>query len=100
MAMVTRVMADQVRKTEEHINWLIAFTLLSPMVPATCRADLLTNAGLVSKVSMQGRVDGPFFLPAGWEVVQLAVHQTLDLIILVRVQASQPIFLSPRKTKA
>ena len=27
-----------------------------------------------------------------WEVVQLAVHQILDLIILVRVQASQPIF--------
>jgi hypothetical protein len=26
-----------------------------------------------------------------WEVVQLAVHQILDLIILVRVQASQPI---------
>jgi hypothetical protein len=25
-----------------------------------------------------------------WEVVQLAVHQILDLIILVRVQASQP----------
>jgi hypothetical protein len=33
-----------------------------------------------------------------WEVVQSAVHQTLNLIILVRVQASQPIFLSPRKT--
>jgi hypothetical protein len=31
-------------------------------------------------------------LPLGWEVVQLAVHQILDLIILVRVQASQPIF--------
>src|SRR5207245_543460 len=28
--------------------------------------------------------------PYGWEVVQSAVHQTLDLIILVRVQASQP----------
>src|SRR5579875_4232408 len=27
-----------------------------------------------------------------WEVVQLVVHQTLDLIILVRVQASQPNF--------
>src|SRR5271170_7471606 len=34
----------------------------------------------------------PFLLsPVGWEVVQLAVHQILDLIILVRVQASQPI---------
>jgi hypothetical protein len=33
-------------------------------------------------------------LPAAlrWEVVQLAVHQILDLIILVRVQASQPLF--------
>ena len=30
----------------------------------------------------------PFFLsPLCWEVVQLAVHQILDLIILVRVQA-------------
>jgi hypothetical protein len=26
----------------------------------------------------------------GWEVVQLAVHQPLELTILVRVQASQP----------
>ncbi len=33
-----------------------------------------------------------YFAPLGWEVVQLAVHQTLDLIILVRVQASQPKF--------
>src|ERR1700740_1747358 len=30
--------------------------------------------------------------PCNWEVVQSVVHQTLDLIILVRVQASQPIF--------
>ena len=30
------------------------------------------------------------FCPTAWEVVQLAVHQILDLIILVRVQASQP----------
>jgi len=29
-------------------------------------------------------------LARDWEVVQLAVHQILDLIILVRVQASQP----------
>jgi hypothetical protein len=36
----------------------------------------------------------------GWEVVQLAVHQTLDLIILVRVQASQPIFLNPKHNTA
>ena len=28
----------------------------------------------------------------GWEVVQLVGLQTLDLAILVRVQASQPIF--------
>jgi hypothetical protein len=27
-----------------------------------------------------------------WEVVQLAVQQILDLLILVRVQASQPHF--------
>lgn len=30
------------------------------------------------------------FFVVCWEVVQLAVHQILDLIILVRVQASQP----------
>jgi hypothetical protein len=30
-----------------------------------------------------------------WEVVQLVGHQALGLIILVRVQASQPIF-NPR----
>ena len=32
-----------------------------------------------------------FFSSLGWEVVQSVGHQTLDLIILVRVQASQPI---------
>ena len=37
------------------------------------------------------------FFVVCWEVVQLAVHQILDLIILVRVQASQPIFLTPQK---
>jgi hypothetical protein len=31
-----------------------------------------------------------FFASPGWEIVQLAVHQILDLIILVRVQVSQP----------
>jgi hypothetical protein len=30
-------------------------------------------------------------LSPGWEVVQLVGLQTLDLAILVRVQASQPI---------
>ena len=30
--------------------------------------------------------------PNGWEVVQSVGLQTLDLAILVRVQASQPIF--------
>jgi hypothetical protein len=30
--------------------------------------------------------------PIGWEVVQLVGLQTLTLAILVRVQASQPIF--------
>jgi hypothetical protein len=38
----------------------------------------------------------PIFL-ISWEVVQLAVQQILDLLILVRVQASQPTFLTPRK---
>ena len=31
--------------------------------------------------------------PIGWEVVQLVGLQTLDLAILVRVQASQPKFI-------
>src|ERR1700721_2775731 len=31
-----------------------------------------------------------------WEVVQLAVQQILDLLILVRVQASQPFFETTR----
>jgi hypothetical protein len=30
------------------------------------------------------------FIPPGWEVVQLVGLQTLNLAILVRVQASQP----------
>ena len=56
-------------------------------------AGLLTKIRSVGKV-VQGRANGPFLLPAAlrWEVVQLAVHQILDLIILVRVQASQPLF--------
>ena len=32
----------------------------------------------------------PNSAPIGWEVVQLVGLQTLDLAILVRVQASQP----------
>jgi hypothetical protein len=56
------------------------------------RLRWLTNFASASKV-VQGRASGPFLLsPLGWEVVQLAVHQILDLIILVRVQASQPKF--------
>ncbi len=35
-----------------------------------------------------------------WEVVQLVGLQTLDLAILVRVQASQPIFLLLPKTSS
>ena len=55
-------------------------------------AGRLTKTFPTGKV-VQGRAHGPFFLsPACWEVVQLAVHQILDLIILVRVQAPQPIF--------
>jgi hypothetical protein len=56
------------------------------------RLRWLTNSASASKV-VQGRASGPFLLsPLRWEVVQLAVHQILDLIILVRVQASQPNF--------
>jgi hypothetical protein len=55
-------------------------------------AGQLTKTLSPGKV-VKGRAHGPFFLsPTCWEVVQLAVHQILDLIILVRVQASQPIF--------
>jgi hypothetical protein len=58
------------------------------------RLRWLTNSASASKV-VQGRASGPFLLSAfSWEVVQLAVHQILDLIILVRVQASQPILLN------
>jgi hypothetical protein len=32
------------------------------------------------------------FVPPRWEVVQLVGLQTLTLAILVRVQASQPLF--------
>ena len=61
--------------------------------------QVLTKLSSVGKV-VQGRANDPFLLPAlRWEVVQLAVHQILDLIILVRVQASQPVFLSPRRTR-
>jgi hypothetical protein len=43
-----------------------------------------------------GRFGDPFFLSlAGWEVVQSVGHQPLELIILVRVQASQPISAHP-----
>src|SRR2546428_12625291 len=41
---------------------------------------------------LQGQLALPGALSLGWEVVQSVGHQTLDLIILVRVQASQPIF--------
>jgi hypothetical protein len=41
-----------------------------------------------------GRAHDPFFFsPIGWEVVQSVGHQPLELTILVRVQASQPISL-------
>ena len=44
-------------------------------------AERLTNALPPGKV-VEGRAHGPFFLSANcWEVVQLAVHQILDLII-------------------
>jgi len=51
-------------------------------------------------------VSDPFLLSlvmlcrGGWEVVQLAVHQILDLIILVRVQASQPNRYRNKSNKA
>ncbi len=60
----------------------------------------LTDSRLLSKVNKQGREAATMFMAErpisfvsrNWEVVQSAVHQTLTLIILVRVQASQPNF--------
>jgi hypothetical protein len=43
-------------------------------------------------VPILGKVLRFLFVPPRWEVVQLVGLQTLDLAILVRVQASQPIF--------
>jgi hypothetical protein len=65
----------------------------------------LTESNFLSKVMTLGREPGDnsryfaahFFRSHCWEVVQSAVHQTLTLIILVRVQASQPNFLSRAK---
>jgi hypothetical protein len=58
-------------------------------VASNCpRSPRLTNARFLFRV-LAGVVRRPFFV-GRWEVVQSVVHQTLDLIILVRVQASQP----------
>src|ERR1700682_683136 len=46
----------------------------------------------VAAVPITGKVLRFVFSPPRWEVVQLVGLQTLDLAILVRVQASQPIF--------
>jgi hypothetical protein len=43
-------------------------------------------------VPILGKVLRFLFVPPRWEVVQLVGLQTLDLAILVRVQASQPTF--------
>ncbi len=45
-------------------------------------------------VPITGKVLRFLFVPACWEVVQSVGLQTLDLAILVRVQASQPKFFS------
>jgi hypothetical protein len=52
----------------------------------------LTKTGNVNTVEMRAVLAARWIFAACWEVVQSVVHQTLDLIILVRVQASQPIF--------
>ena len=44
----------------------------------------------IAAVPITGKVLRFVFLPPRWEVVQLVGLQTLDLAILVRVQASQP----------
>src|SRR6202163_322505 len=45
----------------------------------------------IAAVPAQPDVSRFLFIPPGWEVVQLVGLQTLNLAILVRVQASQPI---------
>ena len=46
--------------------------------------------GRIAAVPITGKVLRFVFSPPRWEVVQLVGLQTLDLAILVRVQASQP----------
>ena len=46
-------------------------------------------------VPIHGKVPRFLFVPSCWEVVQLVGLQTLDLAILVRVQASQPKSTDP-----
>jgi hypothetical protein len=48
-------------------------------------------------VPILGKVLRFVFIPPRWEVVQLVGLQTLDLAILVRVQASQPKFDIPHR---
>jgi hypothetical protein len=54
----------------------------------------LTNGSRAVKVDAGRPLRRTAFLlsPIGWEVMQLVAWQTLTLLILVRVQASQPNF--------
>jgi hypothetical protein len=56
--------------------------------------ERLTNGTPAVKVDAGRPLRRTAFLlsPIGWEVMQLVAWQTLTLLILVRVQASQPNF--------
>ena len=68
----------------EHNPATMQPELTEPVVPITLRT-LDCRSGSFARVTSSKA-------PIGWEVVQLVGLQTLDLAILVRVQASQPIF--------
>jgi hypothetical protein len=61
---------------------------------ARIRTTRLTNGSRAVKVDAGRPLRRTAFLlsPIGWEVMQLVAWQTLTLLILVRVQASQPNF--------
>jgi hypothetical protein len=60
----------------------------------------LTKTANLNTVEKRAVPTARLFFATCWEVVQSVVHQTLDLIILVRVQASQPIFSASCRFRA
>ncbi len=62
-----------------------------------CSDSFLFPSNVTSERSVHMR--RPSSWPNGWEVVQSVGLQTLDLAILVRVQASQPIMRRISRSK-